>query len=64
MRFGLKGRDMLNVQEIEVERLKPWKDNPRLNEHAVDAVARSIRSFGFNVPILCDQNMMIVAGHT
>jgi len=55
---------MLSVQEIEVERLKPWKGNPRLNEHAVDAVAQSIRSFGFNVPILCDQNMMIVAGHT
>jgi ParB-like chromosome segregation protein Spo0J len=55
---------MLNVQEIEVKRLKPWKGNPRLNEHAVDAVAQSIRSFGFNVPILCDQNMMIVAGHT
>ena len=55
---------MLNVQEIKVERLKPWKGNPRLNEHAVDAVAQSIRSFGFNVPILCDQNMMIVTGHT
>jgi len=55
---------MLSVQEIEVDRLKPWKGNPRLNEHAVDAVAQSIRSFGFNVPILCDQNMMIVAGHT
>ncbi|GAF97582.1 unnamed protein product, partial [marine sediment metagenome] len=55
---------MLNVQEIEVKRLKPWKGNPRLNEHAVDAVAQSIGSFGFNVPILCDQNMMIVAGHT
>ncbi len=55
---------MLNVQEIEVESLKPWNNNPRLNEHAVDAVARSIRSFGFNVPILCDQNMVIVAGHT
>jgi hypothetical protein len=38
---------MLNVEEIEVQRLKPWKDNPRLNEHAVDAVARSIRSLGF-----------------
>lgn len=55
---------MLTVQEIGIERLKPWKDNPRLNEHAVGAVARSIRSFGFNVPILCDQNMVIVAGHT
>lgn len=55
---------MLQVQEIEISRLHPWEDNPRLNEHAVNTVAESIRSFGFNVPILCDQNMTIVAGHT
>ena len=30
----------------------------------MNAVAESIRSFGFNVPILCDQNMTIIAGHT
>lgn len=55
---------MLQVQEIELIRLQPWKNNPRSNDHAVDAVAESIRSFGFNVPILCDQNLTIVAGHT
>jgi len=55
---------MLEVKEIELVDLYPWDDNPRLNEHAVDAVAESIRSFGFNVPILCDQNLTIVAGHT
>ena len=55
---------MLQVQEIELSRLHPWEGNPRLNEQAVDAVAESIRSFGFNVPILCDQNLTIVAGHT
>jgi hypothetical protein len=55
---------MLQVQEIEIEKLHPWEDNPRLNDHAVDAVAESIRSFGFNVPILCDQNSVIIAGHT
>ena len=54
----------MQVQEIETDRLKPWADNPRVNEHAVDAVARSIRNFGFNVPITCDQNLTIVAGHT
>ncbi len=52
------------IQEIETVQLKPWADNPRVNEHAVDAVAKSITSFGFNVPILCDQNLVIVAGHT
>ena len=55
---------MLEVQQIRVSALKPWKNNPRLNDHAVDAVARSIKSFGFNVPILCDQNATIIAGHT
>jgi hypothetical protein len=55
---------MLQVQEIELEKLIPWDSNPRLNEHAVDAVTQSIRSFGFNVPILCDQDLTIVAGHT
>jgi hypothetical protein len=55
---------MLQVQEIEIEKLHPWENNPRLNDQAVDAVAESIRSFGFNVPILCDQNMTIIAGHT
>jgi ParB-like chromosome segregation protein Spo0J len=55
---------VLQVQEVEISKLKPWADNPRLNDIAVDAVARSIQSFGFNVPILCDQDFTIVAGHT
>ena len=54
----------MEVQQIKTDRLKPWSDNPRVNEHAVDAVARSISNFGFNVPILCDQDLTIVAGHT
>ena len=52
------------MYEIELNRLYPWDDNPRLNDHAVDAVVDSIRSFGFNVPILCDHNYLIIAGHT
>ena len=55
---------MLEVKEINVDDLHPWEDNPRLNDHGVNAVVESIRSFGFNVPILCDQNLMIIAGHT
>jgi DNA modification methylase len=55
---------MLQIQEIELTRLHPWEDNPRRNEQAVAVVAESIRSFGFNVPILCDQNLTIIAGHT
>ena len=55
---------MLKVQQIAPSELKPWKDNPRINDEAVDAVVKSIKSFGFNVPILCDQQFTIIAGHT
>ena len=65
-RWGHEGdsRTVLRIEEIELARLHPWENNPRLNDQAVNAVAESIRSFGFNVPILCDQNLTIVAGHT
>jgi hypothetical protein len=55
---------MKEVREIEVSNLKPWEDNPRINDHAVEHVAKSIQKFGFNVPILHDQNFTIIAGHT
>ncbi len=38
--------------------------NPRKNDSAVETVAKSIRDFGFNVPILCDHDHTIIAGHT
>jgi site-specific DNA-methyltransferase (adenine-specific) len=55
---------MLQVREVELSELRPWEDNPRLNDQAVSTVAQSIRTFGFSVPILCDQNLTIIAGHT
>ncbi len=55
---------MLEVKEIDINRLQPWGDNPRQNDHAVLAIAESITRFGFNVPILCDQHLTIIAGHT
>ena len=41
-----------------------YDNNPRNNEEAVGKVAESIRQFGFKVPILIDQNNIIIAGHT
>ncbi|MDD5169584.1 MAG: DNA modification methylase [Syntrophales bacterium] len=55
---------MLEIQEIEIDKVQPWEENPRQNDHAVAAIAESIRHFGFNVPILCDQDLTIIAGHT
>lgn len=44
--------------------LKPYENNPRNNTGAIEAVANSIREFGFKVPIIIDKNGVIVAGHT
>jgi hypothetical protein len=44
--------------------ITPYEHNPRHNDDAVDAVAESIRRFGFRQPIVVDADGVIVAGHT
>lgn len=44
--------------------LKPYENNPRFNDDAVEYVANSIKEFGFKNPIIIDKNNVIVAGHT
>ena len=43
---------MMKVQEIELSNLVEYKNNPRNNDGAVEAVAESIREFGFKVPVV------------
>jgi len=44
--------------------LKPYPNNPRLNDDAVEAVAASIHEYGFRQPIVVDPDFVIVCGHT
>ena len=48
----------------KVDELIAYDNNPRFNDEAVDAVANSIKAFGFRNPILIDSNNVIIAGHT
>ncbi|WP_332379812.1 DNA modification methylase [Lactococcus lactis] len=48
----------------KVSELIPYINNPRNNDEAVDAVASSIKNFGFKVPIVVDSNNEIINGHT
>ena len=41
-----------------------YADNPRHNDAGVDAVAASIREFGFRQPIVVDEHSVIIVGHT
>lgn len=54
----------MQIIERKITELKPYANNPRLNDGAVDAVAASIKAFGFKVPIVIDADGVIVAGHT
>jgi len=48
-----------------IERVIPYDRNPRLNDGpAVDAVAASLKEFGFRQPIVVDRDGVIVVGHT
>ena len=54
----------MNVIDLPISEIIPYENNPRNNDGAVDAVAASIREFGFKVPVIIDKNNILVAGHT
>ncbi len=54
----------MHVEQRPIASIRPYENNPRLNDAAVDAVAASIRAFGFRQPIVVDEHGVIVAGHT
>lgn len=55
---------MKNIKMMKLSAIKPYANNPRKNDDAVDKVAESIQEFGFLVPVLLDKDKVIVAGHT
>ena len=54
----------MDIIEMKLNDLHPYENNPRYNDDAVEAVASSIKQFGFKVPIIIDKNNVIVTGHT
>ena len=54
----------MNIIEKSIDSIIPYEKNPRKNKEAVPYVAKSIQQFGFKVPIIIDQDNVIVAGHT
>ena len=50
--------------KVKVKDIIPYENNPRKNDKAVGAVAESIEQVGYDNPIIVDENMVILAGHT
>ena len=54
----------MEITYKSIDTLKPYKNNPRINDEAIEYVANSINQFGFKVPIVIDKDNVIVCGHT
>ncbi|MCX7425066.1 MAG: ParB N-terminal domain-containing protein, partial [Planctomycetia bacterium] len=54
----------MRIELRKISSIKPYPGNPRQNDAAVDAVAESIRQFGFRQPIVVDEAGVIIVGHT
>ena len=52
------------VELRSLDAIKPYPGNPRVNDAAVQAVANSIRAFGWRSAIVVDEHDVILAGHT
>ena len=54
----------MKIELRKISDIKPYPQNPRVNDDAVDAVAASIREFGFRQPIVVDTEGVIIVGRT
>jgi len=54
----------VKVELQDIQTVRPYEQNPRLNDQAVEAVAKSLREFGFRQPIVIDAEGVIICGHT
>ena len=54
----------MQIIDKKLDEIRPYEKNPRNNNDAVKYVAKSIKEFGFKVPIVIDKDGVIVCGHT
>ncbi|HRS72261.1 MAG TPA: DNA modification methylase [Anaerohalosphaeraceae bacterium] len=54
----------MKIELRSIETIKPYENNPRVNDKAVDAVMASLQEFGFRQPIVIDKDGIIIVGHT
>jgi site-specific DNA-methyltransferase (adenine-specific) len=54
----------MEIIQMKIADVIPYERNPRINENAIEAVAASIKEFGWRAPIVVDENHVIICGHT
>lgn len=56
-------QENLKIQYKSISDIKCYDNNPRFNKMTIKKLENSIKKFGFNNPILIDDNNVIIAGH-
>lgn len=54
----------MRIQDVDIKKVIPYARNPRKNQTAISKVASSIKEFGWQQPIVVDNEMIVIAGHT
>jgi len=54
----------MKIVKRKITDVRPYEKNPRINDAAVDAVAASLKEFGWRQPIVVDTDGVIIVGHT
>ena len=54
----------MKIDNVKIKDVKPYERNARKNDKAVDEVVKSIQRTGYRTPIIVDENMVILCGHT
>jgi 16S rRNA G966 N2-methylase RsmD len=52
------------IEYYPLDDIKPYENNARFNDDAVKSVCASLEEFGWVQPIVCDESLVIIAGHT
>src|SRR3954465_9316577 len=58
------GGEPMLIELRKLSNIVPYDRNPRQNDGAVDAVAASLKEFGFRQPIVVDEQGVVIVGHT
>jgi len=54
----------MKIEQIPIEKIIPYAHNPKTHPpEQVEALARAISEFGFQIPVLIDETNTLVAGH-
>jgi len=54
---------MKEIKIVNIEDIKPYKKNARINNKTIEKLKKSIELYGFNQPIIVDKDYVIIAGH-